>query len=156
MRRVSSSARQSARSRQSAGLCALLAFSVLPASGCPTVDLGEEPVAPGACRPDPAYFETIIWPEFIEGAATPGASCIANAGCHDANNNGRSSLRFQTATPINFSVNYDIISRFLNCSTPTASAALTKPQTGVATHGGGDLFAADSAVVQTFLMWFDL
>src|SRR5690606_27316429 len=38
----------------------------LPLAACPTVDLGETPVSPGACRPDPAYFEEVIWPEFID------------------------------------------------------------------------------------------
>lgn len=124
-------------------------------TGCPTVDLGEEPAAPGACRPDPAYFRDTLWPEFIESSAAPERSCIVAAGCHDADNNGRSSLRFQTAEPVDFQLNYDVITRFLNCATPPASPALTKPQEGVVSHGGGDLFADDSAAATTFLQWFD-
>ena len=133
----------------------VVAFMVAIA-GCPTVDLGEEPAAPGACRPDPAYFSQVIWPEFVEGAAEPGSSCIAASGCHDSNNNGRSSLRFQTLAPIDFQLNYDITTRFLNCGTPEASAALTKPLSGVNSHGGGDIIAPNGASMLVFIGWFDI
>jgi len=134
----------------------MLAAVTLVMAGCPTVDLGEEPVAPGACRPDPAYFESVIWPEFIEANSEPARSCIAASGCHDSENNGRSSLRFQTRAPLNFQLNYDIMTRFLNCATPEASTALTKPESGVAPHGGGDLFDSTNAAHTTFLDWFAL
>ncbi len=134
----------------------LLPAMTLSLAACPTVDLGEEPVAPGACRPDPAYFESVVWPDFVAAVPEPARSCIASAGCHDSENNGRSSLRFQTASPVNFQLNYDIITRFLNCASPESSAALTKPQSGVVSHGGGDLFDSGSGAASTFLEWFAL
>lgn len=134
----------------------LLVCAVALLAACPTVDLGEEPATPGSCRPDPAYFQDTVWPEFIEGGGDMARSCVAASGCHDGNNNGRSSLRFETSEPINFQQNYDIFTRFLNCATPEASTALTKPESGVEPHGGGDLFDASSPAVDTFLQWFAL
>lgn len=134
----------------------LLVFAAALLAACPTLDLGEEPAAPGSCRPDPAYFQDIIWPQFVEGGGDPALSCVAAAGCHDAGNNGRSSLRFETAEPIDFGLNYDVMTRFLNCATPEASSALTKPQAGLDAHGGGDLFDGSSPAVDMFLQWFAL
>lgn len=134
----------------------LLVCAVALLGGCPTVDLGEEPAAPGACRPDPIYFEDVIWPEFVTGGGDPTVSCVGASGCHDAGNSARSSLRFDTAEPIDFAGNYDVLTRFLNCASPEASAALTKPQSGLDAHGGGDLFDAASAPATAFLQWFEL
>ena len=117
-----------------------LALLLLP--GCPTVDLGETPVSPGACRPDPAYFEEFIWPEFIDVADNE-KSCVSEGGCHQLEN-GRSAFRVSLTEPIDFSANYNVATRFLNCGTPDSSSLLTKPLSGVDSHGGGDIFAPGS------------
>jgi hypothetical protein len=134
---------------------ALFALLVL-STGCPTLDLGEEPAAPGACRPDRLYFEEVIWPDFVNGAGNANLSCVAAAGCHDSNNAARSSMRFETTAPINFQRNYDIMTRFLNCGTPDESSALTKPLAARDPHGGGDLFGDADQATDIFLSWFDL
>lgn len=120
-------------------------------AGCPTVDLGDTPVSPGSCRPDPAYYRDVIWPEFI-APGDASRSCVAAAGCHRIED-GRSALRLAT-DPVDEARNYDNFTRFLNCGAPEASAALTKPLSGVDPHGGGDLFAPGSDPETTFLAWF--
>ena len=130
----------------------LPALCLLPLAACPTVDLGETPVSPGACRPDPAYFEDVIWPEFIDTGDAQ-TSCVVEGGCHQLEN-GRSAFRVSLVEPIDYSANYNVVSRFLNCGTPSASPLLTKPISGVDSHGGGDLFAPDSASEDVFLGWF--
>ncbi len=131
---------------------ALMACTLL--SACPTVDLGETPVSPGACRPDPAYFEEFLWPEFIDTADAE-KSCVADGGCHQLEN-GRSAFRVSVNAPIDFAANYNVTTRFLNCGTPGASSLLTKPLTGVDSHGGGDLFSPGSESELVFLDWFAL
>ncbi len=120
--------------------------------GCPTVDLGDQPPDPEQCRPDMQYFHDHIWPEYLSPADTT-KSCVANAGCHQASS-GRSALRLQT-DPVDDLQNYQVVTRFLNCSTPEASLLLSKPLKGGDPHGGGDIFPAttDPAVV-VFLAWF--
>jgi hypothetical protein len=122
-------------------------------SACPTVDLGELPVSPGACRPDPVYFEENIWPAFID-TGDMATSCVGQGGCHQLEN-GRSAFRVSVAEPIDYSANYNVVSRFLNCGTPSASALLTKPLNSVDSHGGGDLFGPGSAS-ELFLEWFTM
>jgi hypothetical protein len=112
------------------------------------------PVSPGACRPDPAYFEDVIWPEFVS-PPDDNKSCVAQGGCHQLEN-GRSAFRVSTNEPIDFDANYNVITRFLNCGDPASSSALTKPLSGIDSHGGGDLFAPGSESESIFLMWFDL
>lgn len=138
--------------RRSAAASAGVALSTLLLAGCPTVDLGETPVSPGACRPDPAYFEEFIWPEFID-TADEEKSCVAEGGCHQLEN-GRSAFRVSTNPPIDFQANYNVTTRFLNCGTPSASSLLTKPVSGVDSHGGGDLFSPGSESELVFLDWF--
>ena len=55
------------------------------ATGCPTVDLGDEPQDVGQCRPDRQYFQDVIWPEFLV-PADPNRSCIGDGtgGCDGA------------------------------------------------------------------------
>ena len=139
-------------SRLPALSCALLLASLFVVAGCPTVDLGELPVSPGACRPDPVYFEENIWPLFIDTGDTA-TSCVSEGGCHQLEN-GRSAFRVSVAQPIDYSANYNVVSRFLNCGTPSASSLLTKPISSVDSHGGGDLFDPGSASEQIFLDWF--
>ena len=132
--------------------CTALLASLTLVSGCPTVDLGELPVSPGACRPDPVYFEENIWPAFID-TGDMATSCVSEGGCHQLEN-GRSAFRVSVAEPIDYSANYNVVSRFLNCGTPSASSLLTKPISSVDSHGGGDLFPPGSPSEQIFLDWF--
>jgi hypothetical protein len=129
---------------------------VLPlAAGCPTVDLGDAPVAPGSCRPDPGYFRDVIWPEML-APADQERSCVAEPGCH-RQEDGRSALRLiaEPMTPADHDDNYDVVTAFLNCGSPGASALLTKPESGTDSHGGGDLFDPGSEPSTAFLGWFD-
>jgi hypothetical protein len=140
--------------------CSLAPVAVTAAAfalaACPTVELGEQPPAPGACRPDPAYYRDVIWPEVIAPAATE-RSCVGEAGCHQRST-GRSALRLISDEPLTLAdhnSNYDVVTRFLNCGTPEASSLLTKPLAGVDPHGGGDVWSAGSTEETTFLQWFD-
>jgi hypothetical protein len=120
------------------------------------VDLGEDLVEPGVCHPDPTYFRDHIWPEYLApSGANAAKSCVGQNGCHAADT-GRSALRLETnPDAAGMQRNYDVVIRFLNCSSPDASKLLTKPLAGEDSHGGGDIFAdnSDPAVV-TFDMWF--
>jgi len=130
-------------------LIALLTTVALATAACPGVDLGEEPPPPPTCRPDPLYFEQIIWPEFL-APADPARSCVDEAACH-RDSDGRSALRLDVANPAS---NYSIVTRFLNCGSPLDSSLWTKPVSMVGPHGGGDQF--DAAELQaTFETWFN-
>jgi len=124
-------------------------------SGCPTIELGEEPESPTLCRPNQAYYQDVIWPDFIEIAGNDAASCTAAAGCHDIAD-GRSALRLSTAAPIDHDQNYRIVIRYLNCADPGSSSMLTKPMTGIDAHGGGDLFNQTDMPRDIFLQWFNM
>jgi hypothetical protein len=118
-----------------------LLLLALVASGCPTVDQGDPPVMPGSCRPSPATFEAEIWPMAIATGDTN--SCMQAGGCH-RREDGRSALRLvDNPTPAQFTQNYDVVTRFLNCSTPEASPFITKPKSGEDPHSGGDLWTCD-------------
>ena len=133
-----------------AGLLALVGLA-----GCPTVDLGQDLVEPGVCHPDPTYFSQHIWPEYLQGNGDNAKSCTGQAGCHAADT-GRSALRLETNPDMAaMQRNYDVVIRFLNCSSPEASPLLTKPLANVDSHGGGDIFpnTMDPAVI-TFDNWF--
>ena len=134
-------------------LAALVACAVTGA-GCPTVDLGETPVSPGACRPDPAYFRDVLWDEYLAPADTA-RSCVGAGGCHRLED-GRSALRLHTGDPVDHARNYDVVTRFLSCGAPEASSLLTKPLAGQDPHGGGDLFEPGSDAETAFLQWFVL
>lgn len=126
-------------------------------AGCPTVDLGDVPPDPGQCRPSRAYFEDVIWPEFIAPADTA-RSCVDAAGCH-RRDDGRSALRLTLPTgqiddQRTMDRNYDAVVPFLNCGAPESSTMLTKPQSGIDAHAGGDLFDPDSDPALGFLTWF--
>ncbi|MEZ4404288.1 MAG: hypothetical protein R3B06_29985 [Kofleriaceae bacterium] len=144
------------RVRRSCVLVAQVGGSTLAAAllltGCPTVDLGDDPVDPGVCRPDPGYFQAEIWPKFL-APADPMKSCVGRAGCH-GETDGRSALRLDNVAPIDFTRNYQVVTRFLNCGTPAASALLTKPLAGEDPHGGGDVFAAGDPAIAVFEGWF--
>jgi hypothetical protein len=135
-------------------LLVALATCALAGTGCPTVDLGETPVSPGACRPDPGYFRDVMWTEFFAPAAEA-RSCVDASACHRVED-GRSALRLETAEPVDQDHNYDVVTRFLDCGSPEASSALTKPLEGIDPHGGGELFAPGSEPEATFLAWFAL
>lgn len=134
--------------------CALGVALLSCLAGCPTVDLGDEPVNPGVCRPDPMEFRDVIWPEVLAPADTA-KSCVSASGCH-ALENGRSALRLETdvSDPTAHDRNYAVVTRFLNCSSPAASPLVTKPLAGVDPHGGGDLYGSEGdAEVQAIVMW---
>nr|HEX4314913.1 hypothetical protein [Kofleriaceae bacterium] len=121
-------------------------------AGCPTVDLGDTPEDVGLCNPakGETYFETMIWPTYLNGA---GKKQCTQAACHDPS--GQSALRFEVSMPIDYQTNYKATQIYLNCSTPDTSELLTKPLAGTTSHGGGDLFTDDSdPAVQVFLDWF--
>jgi len=139
--------------RKALGALAVIAGAAI-AAGCPTVDLGETPVSPGSCRPDPAYYRDVMWPEFFD-PPDAARSCVAEGGCHRLED-GRSALRLDTGDPVDHNRNYDVVTRFLNCGAPEASSALTKPLGGVDPHGGGDLFGRGEDPEVTFLQWFAL
>lgn len=135
--------------------CALV-LSVLLAGGCPTVDLGESPAAPGSCRPDPTYFHDILWPEVIATPSDPAKTCLGAVGCH-RQDSGRSALRFIADEPLSdadFRDNYNVVTRFLSCGAPAQSSFLTKPLSGIDPHGGGDLLEPGSDAETVFLQWF--
>ena len=134
-------------------LALIVATLAVTSVGCPTVDLGDVPADPGQCRPDPAYYEDVIWPEFLAPAAAPERSCINDAGCHRSAD-GRSALRLLHDPP-DHDANYGVVTRFLNCGTPDASSLLSKPASGVDPHGGGDLFGLEDQTTTVFLQWFD-
>lgn len=133
----------------------LFAFVLLglPAlSACPTVDLGDTPEDVGLCNPmqGEPYFETMIWPTYLNGA---GSAQCTQGGCHDQG--GQSALRFKT-NPIDLPANYKASLIYLNCATPEASRMLTKPLAGTEGHFGGDIFPdLNDPAVQVFLDWFN-
>lgn len=130
-------------------------------AGCPTVDTGEVPVTPGLCRPDKNEFrrEGGIWDVAI-APADQTKSCLQAMGCH-ATQDGRSALRLRAAdraslTDADWDANYDVVTRYLNCSTPSASPFITKPEGGNDPHGGGDLWTCDGSAcepIQTVERW---
>lgn len=128
----------------------------LACGGCPTVDTGEVPVTPGLCRPDMATFREPggIWDVAI-APAEPTKSCLQAMGCH-AQEDGRSALRLRSLTrdqltEADWQANYDVITRFLNCSTPSASPFITKPESGNDPHGGGDLWDCTSTACEPIM-----
>jgi hypothetical protein len=118
----------------------VLALAALVATACPTVDQGEPPVAPESCLPDFQTFKNVVWPTAIANA-DPEKSCVAKSGCH-ARESGRSALRLipEPGPDAEHQMNYDTVTRFLNCSTPEASPFITKPSSGGDPHAGGDLW----------------
>ena len=132
------------------GIASLAAVAAL--AGCPTVDLGDNPPDPGVCRPDRAYFDSTIWPQYL-APADDAHSCV-KGGCH-GDVRGVSALRLDSTAPIDLARNYSVVTRFLNCGTPDASLLYTKPLRGFEAHGGGDIFAATDAQAVVFQLWFD-
>ncbi len=133
-----------------------VSVSALLAGGCPTVELGEEPVAPGSCRPDEDYYREVIWPEYL-APDDPDRSCVGQAGCH-RDSDGRSALRLVAAEPLSDAdhrSNYEVVTSFLSCGAPDRSALLTKPEEGQNAHEGGELFAPGSEPYELFLDWFE-
>jgi hypothetical protein len=128
-------------------------------AGCPTVDLGEDPSNPAVCRPDPMYFRTEMWPNYIKTADTA-KSCVDAASCH-READGRSGLRFDPdpgtlpdGVTLDTERNYQVAIRFLNCSSRDASTLFTRPLGGQDSHGGGDIFEPTDPQVDVFRGWF--
>ena len=130
-------------------LIALLASVAVATTACPGVDLGEVPPPPPTCRPDPLYFETVIWPQYL-APADPARSCVDEAACHRSTD-GRSALRLNIDNPAS---NYPIVTRFLNCGSPLDSTLWSKPVSLITPHGGGDLFD-EAELLTVFLDWFN-
>ncbi len=143
----------SLRSRFLVVSVAALAAALL--AGCPTVDLGDTPPDPGQCRPDFAYFQTVVWDQYIAPADAE-LSCVDAVGCH-RDGDGRSGFRVALPAgdaPVDYRGNYDRVVFFLNCNDPASSRLLTKPISGVIDHAGGDLFGPGSEAEAAFLDWF--
>ena len=129
-----------------------LASCVVLLSGCPTVDLGDDPPEVGLCNPAKGltYFQNEIVPNYLKLAdATNG--CGRDGGCH----NRAHGLAFDL-TPANLTsaANYRVAVQYLNCGQPRQSALLTKPLAGEDGHGGGDLIQNGSTEMMLFLSWF--
>ncbi len=129
-------------------------------AGCPTVDLGETPVQPPLCRPSLERFREPggIWDTAINPPDVA-VSCVGRDACH-SQSTGRSALRLITPpiTDTDWTTNLDVVARFLNCSTPSASLFITKPEAGVDPHLGGDLWtcAGDGCEpISTIEAWID-
>jgi len=116
------------------------------------LDLGENPPAPGGCRPDFAYYRDRVWPEYL-APADPETSCVRAGGCHDIAD-GRSTLLLDTTAPIDHELNYETATRFLDCSSQNLSPLLTKPL-AEEEHGGGEIFDTGSPKVTLLLDWFN-
>jgi hypothetical protein len=118
-------------------------------AGCPTIDVGDTPVEPPQCKPDSQKFQDPggIWDVAIDPADQT-KSCISQNGCH-SQATGRSALRLVAKPRAQLSAaewqtNYEVVTNFLNCSTPKESPFITKPLAGVDPHLGGDLWTCDS------------
>lgn len=145
--------RRLGRRAKVAGAALAASALLLGLAGCPTVDLGDSPPDVGLCRPDRQYYIDVIWPRFLAPAQTA-RSCVGAIGCHDSQT-GRSALRLSGNVPADHDRNYQVVTRFLNCSTPMASELLTKPLAGIEAHQGGDIFpSATDAAVLDFQGWF--
>jgi hypothetical protein len=132
---------------------ALILGGVALGAGCPTVDLGDTPADIGSCRPDRGYFESTIWPMYIDNPDAA-KSCVSMGGCHDTSNNGRSGMQFLTEEPIDFDANYRTVARHLNCADPESSDVVTYP-TGLRSHPVTLFSVSDPEVTNVFLPWFD-
>jgi hypothetical protein len=137
--------------------CVAIVCFLACATGCPTVDLGEDLASPGVCRPDRAYFDTVIWPQYL-APADEEASCVGQSGCHRLED-GRSAFRLDVPasdppSSAELNRNYATVTAFLNCGVPEASRLLTEPISGIESHGGGDLFDPGSEPEAVFLGWF--
>jgi hypothetical protein len=134
---------------------------LLLATGCPTVDPGDTPVTPPLCRPSLEDFRAPggIWDVAID-PPDASKSCVAMASCH-AQDTGRSGLRLlykprDQLTDFEWSLNLDVVSRYLNCATPSNSRFITEPEAGIDPHVGGDLWTcsgSDCEPIATIEAW---
>jgi len=112
-------------------------------AACPTVDLGDTPVTPPLCLPDPQTFTDTIWPMAID-PPDKSKSCVSTSGCH-AQDNGQSALRLipNPSSMIDFETNLNVVARYLNCATPSNSQFVEKPQ-AMPSHLGGMVWTCDA------------
>ena len=135
-----------------------LLLVALALTGCPTIDLGDTPVTPPLCRPSLEDLKKPggVWDIAVNPPDSPAKSCVAQAGCH-AQATGRSALRLipTPTTDAEWSQNLDEIAQFLDCASPAASLFVTKPEAGVESHLGGDLWENCSTCdpVKTVVAW---
>ena len=115
-------------------------MAALLALGCPIVDLGDDPPVPGRCLPNFAEFRDNVWPMYV-APANMSKSCVDATGCH-ARSTGRSALRLipSPVDDIEHRQNYNVVTPFLNCNTPSASVFITRPLDALDPHGGGDIW----------------
>lgn len=127
------------------------ACCLLLLSGCPTVDLGDDPPAVGLCNPTGGfeYFQEQIVPNFLKLEDRTNG-CGRNAMCHDRAHGAAYDLDDPTSP-----ANFQLTKNYLNCGQPRHSQLLTKPLTGEDGHGGGDLIENGSAEMMIFLEWFE-
>jgi hypothetical protein len=121
-------------------------------SGCPVVDLGDDPPDIGLCNPAKGltYFQMEIVPKYLKlGDAANG--CGRDGGCHNRAHGAAFDL-----TPANLGspANYRVAQQYLNCGQPRQSELLTAPLAGEDGHGGGDLVQPNSTEFTTFIGWF--
>jgi|SRR5215831_16013281 len=143
-------------------LLLLAAGLVAGVAGCPTVDLGPTPVSAPLCRPSLDEFKRDggIWDVAINPTDTT-KSCVAMNGCHSSTT-GHSALSLiykprAQMTDTDWSTNLDQIAAFLNCATPMSSQFITKPEAGVESHNGGDLWTCDATCepIMTVVQWIE-
>jgi hypothetical protein len=125
------------------------ALALLVLSGCPTIELGDEPAAIGICYPDQGlpYFVSTIEPRYFL-LQDPVNGC-ARSMCHDSQHGGLS------LSPADDMANFRSTQAYIRCGDPLSSPLLTKPLAGVDGHEGGDIFTttSDPRVVD-FVAWF--
>jgi hypothetical protein len=129
---------------------AIACSALLLCSGCPTVDLGDDPPAVGLCNPTGGYeyFQTMVVPQYLK-LPDRTTGCGRNAMCHDRAHGAAFDLDNPTSM-----ANYNLAKNYLNCGSPRQSQLLTKPLAGEDGHGGGDLIQNGSTEMMVFLMWF--
>src|SRR5271154_4500215 len=90
-----------------------IGLSVVLLAGCPTADLGDTPEDIGLCNPmeGEAYFESMIYPNYIDRGGGSNSCIRTGGGCHDQN--GGNALTFQTA-PVDLKSNYRAAQVYLN------------------------------------------
>jgi hypothetical protein len=116
------------------------------------VDLGDVPEDIGVCNPrgGRAYFDDVIWPQFVRPSSAAG-SCARAGGCHVF---GDGNLLGYKVSPLDSAANYRATLVQLECGQPINSRFLTKPLAGIDPHGGMDIYQAGAPEVQLFLDWF--
>src|SRR5262245_40028061 len=93
------------------------AWCVVLLSGCPTVDLGDDPPDIGLCNPAGGitYFQNEIVPNYLK-LADRANGCGRNGSCHERAHG----VAFDLTMPAS-PANYRIAQQYLNCGQPDQS-----------------------------------